>query len=284
VAAADTTVGAGEFAGKLPPRHQGAGPLDVTRAMTDNFGDTTGRSITLEALDVGALRETLDRLRLEVAELHASRRRLVLAADTDRRSIERNLHEGVQQHLVALAVNLQLAGPLVAADRAAAKALLDEMRRDVQRALDETARLAQRIYPPLLEAGGLAAAVRSAAVSAGVPTSVEVAAGTSYAPEVAWTIYLCCLEALEHAGVEARAKVTVRDEEGTLAFEVVEVGAPLPNGPAYSDAGLARLRDRVEALGGRLTIASEPGGIRVSGSLPFSDDASRSPPGKGSRP
>jgi signal transduction histidine kinase len=213
--------------------------------MTDNFG------------------ETLDRLRDDVAELRASRERLVLAADADRRRIERELHESVQQHLVALAVNLQLAGPLVDSDPAAAKALLEEMGRDVQYALDETAQLAQRIYPPLLETGGLAAGLRAAAVNAGVPASVEVAAGSSYPPEFARTVYLCWLEALEHAGAEARATITVREEDGALKFDVVEDAA-------RSGAGFERLRDRVEALGGRLTIRSEPGcGTRVSGSLPL---------------
>ncbi len=209
------------------------------------------------------LRETLEQLRLEVAELRASRRRLVLAADADRRTIERDLHEGVQQHLVGLAVNLQLAGRSADADPAATKALLDEMGRDVQQALDQTAQLAQRIYPPLLEAGGLVAALRSAAVSAGIRVSLEVAAGAAYPPEVAGAIYWCCLEALEHAG--AQATVTVREEEeGAVAFEVVGDGS-------RSDAGLDRLRDRVEALGGRLTIRSGPGrGTRVSGSLPLS--------------
>jgi signal transduction histidine kinase len=188
----------------------------------------------------------------------------VLASDADRHSFERDLHKGVQQHLVALAVNLQFAGPLADTDPSAAKALLEEMGRDVQQALDETARLAQRIHPPLLVAGGLAAALRSAAVSAGVPASVEVTANASYPPEVARTVYLCCLEALEHANAEARATITVREEEGAVAFEVVGDGAG-----SYS--GLDRLRDRVEALGGRLTIRSEPGrGTRVAGSLPLS--------------
>ena len=226
----------------------------------------------MEARHVEELRDTLDRLRLEVTELRASRKRIVLASDADRRRIERELHESVQQHLVALAVNLQLAGGLVDADPAAAKALLEQMGRDVQQALDEAAQLAQRIYPALLEGRGFAAALRSAAAGAGIPASVDVPAGATYPPEVAWTVYLCCLEALEHAGAGARAAVTVRDEEGALAFEVVEDGVARSAGAAArSDAGLDRLRDRVEALGGRLTIRSEPGrGTRVSGSLPLS--------------
>jgi signal transduction histidine kinase len=232
--------------------------------MTDNSPEsTTRRSIALEARHIEALQETLDRMRLEVAALRASRERLVLAADADRRRIERDLHEGVQQHLVALAINVQLAGGLADADPPAAKALLEEMGRDVQQALNDAAHLAERIYPPLLEAGGLAAALRSATISAGIPASVEVTPGVNYPPEVAGTVYFCCLEALEHVGDEGRAKVTVRDEDGTLAFEVVGNGA-------RTGSGLDQLSDRVEALGGRLTIRSEPGrGIRVSGSLPL---------------
>jgi signal transduction histidine kinase len=234
--------------------------------MTDNLRKLTiRRSITLEARNVDALRERLDLLDLEVAELRASRRRLALAADSDRRMIERELHECVQQRLVALAVNLQLAEQSADSDLAAAKALLAEMGRDVQQALDETAQLAQRIYPPLLDAGGLRAALRAAAVSAGIRVSLEITAGTRYPPEVAGEIYWCCLEAFEHAGAGVRATVTVRNDDGGVAFEVVEDGFP-------SDAGLDRLRDRVEALGGRLTIRSEPGrGTRLSGSLPVSE-------------
>ena len=179
--------------------------------------------------------------------------------------IERDLHEGVQQHLVALAVNLQLAGRLVDADPAAAKALLDEMARDVQQALDETAQLAQRIYPPLLEAGGLAAALRAAAASAGVRASVEVAAGASYPPEVAARGLLVLSR-----GARARRRRGTGDRDRARRGRSASPSRSSRTVPD-SAAGLERLRDRVEALGGRLTIRSEPGGgTRVSGSLPLS--------------
>jgi signal transduction histidine kinase len=209
------------------------------------------------------LHETLDRLRLEVEQLTASRERLVLAADEDRRAIERALHDGVQQQLIALAVNLQLAGQVAEDDPAAAKALVEQMRRDVREALDDTTRLAQRIYPALLDAGGLAAALRAAAVSSGIPASVEVAAGSSYPPEHTRTICLCWLEALDDVGGEARPAITVREEVAALVFELV-------TDAARSDSGFDRLRDRCEALGGRLTVRSEPGrGTCVAGSLPL---------------
>jgi signal transduction histidine kinase len=187
-----------------------------------------------------------------------ARRRLVLAADADRREIERALHEGVQQHLVALAVSLQLARRSADADPEAAKELLDQMAGEVQQALDETARLAQRICPPL-DAGGLAATLRTAAVSAGVPASVKVEAGASYPPEVAATVHRCWLEALAHADAGAPPTIAVRDQQGTLTFEV--------EGTEIPEDGLERLRDRVEALGGSLTRS----GTRLSGSLPLQE-------------
>ena len=191
--------------------------------------------------------------------MRASRKRLVLAADADRRRIERELHDGPQQQLIALAVNLQLADGFLDADPAATKDLLEQMGRDVEQALAETTRLAQRIYPPLLDAGGLATELRSAAASVGVRARIEVAAGRRYAPEVAWTVYLCWVELLERAGNEARATITVHEKEGTLAFQIGAQGD-------QPGSGLERLRDRVEALGGRLKIESE----RVSGFLPLS--------------
>ena len=167
----------------------------------------------------------------------------------------------MQQHLVALAVKLQLADLLIDSNPGSAKALLEEMARDVQEALDEAARLAQRIYPQLLEGGGLAAALRSVAVSAGIPASVDVKAGSTYAPEILQTVYLCWVEALEHARGDAHAMATVGEEKGALRFEF-----PMPGGEW---TGLEGLRDRVEALGGRLTVGSHPGrGTYVSGSLP----------------
>jgi signal transduction histidine kinase len=214
------------------------------------------------------LQESLDQLHVEVGELRASRKRLVLSADADRRRIERELHDGPQQHLVALAVNLQRVRRLVDVDPAAARTLLEEMARDVQEALDEMQELSDRIYPPLLEAGGLGVALRSMAATLGVPTQVKVAAITSCPPEIAGTVYFCCIEALEHLGGGARSTtITVHEDERALVFEIVDDGSAV----VIADADLASIQERVEALGGRLTIESESGhGIRVSGSVPMS--------------
>ena len=204
----------------------------------------------------------LDALRLEVEELRASRRRLAMTADAERRSIERELHEGVQQHLVALAVELQLASTLMETDPIAAKARLEEMRRDLEHALDEASRLAQRIYPPPLDAHGFAAALRAALPDVRIAARVDLQGGATYAPEIVGTVYTCIRDMLEAVGAGARATVTVREEEGMLEFECVADSA-------VADS-LDRLRDRIHALGGRLTSSSEPGGaIRVAGSLPL---------------
>ena len=209
------------------------------------------------------VRRELEQSRREIEELRTSRERLVLAADDERRGLERELHEGVQQHLVALAVSVQLAESLLESDPVAAKTLLKEMRRDVQQALTDAAHLAERIYAPLLEQGGFAAALRSAAVSAGVPASVEVSVDSGYPPEIAHTVYSCWLEALRQPRRETRPAIAVGEEAGTLTFKIVWE-------PERPDAWLDRLRDRVEALGGRLSIESQPGhDVHVSGSLPL---------------
>ena len=230
--------------------------------MADKFVSHSEEAINLQAKQLDVRRE-LERMRVEVEELRAALKRLVVAADADRRMVERELHDGVQQHLVALAVNLQLAGQALASDPAATETLLADMSRDVQQALDETSLLAQRIYPATLEAGGLGTLLRSAAVSAGVPASVDVAAPSSHPPEVVMTLYLCWLDMLARGPGETSAKINVRESEDMLAFDVV--------GIACSDADLDHLRDRVEALGGRLAVTAGAGdGTHVSGSLPLS--------------
>ena len=129
--------------------------------------------------------------------------------------------------------------------------------------LEETGKLAHRIYPPLLEAGGLTAALRAAAVNTGVQARIRVDASALAKIDSAGALYFCCLEALEHAGRGARATIDVRVEDGILVFEVTDDGA-------LRNVGYDGMRDRVEALGGTLSALSEPdGGNRLYGSLPL---------------
>jgi signal transduction histidine kinase len=177
--------------------------------------------------------------------------------------LERALHDDVQQPLVGLAAGLELAAGSVDTDPAAAKARLADLGRDVQQASEDARRLAHRISPPLLEAGGLLPALRTAAMSANVQTRIDVEAGIRYPPEIAGVVYLCCLRMLEHAGAGTPVTVTVRSHERTLGFEVVA--------DCDLEAERVPLRDRVEALGGRLTFSSEPEHLtRLIGSVPLS--------------
>jgi signal transduction histidine kinase len=142
------------------------------------------------------------------------------------------------------------------------------MGRGVAQALDETAKLAQRIYPPLLDSGGLRAALRAAAATTGVRARIEVSAVEGASPEIAGAVYFCCLEVLERMGAGARAAIDVRIADDALVFEVVQDQPG--SDESRADEALDRHGDRIEALGGRLSIESEPGsGLRVSGSLPL---------------
>src|SRR5262245_24016153 len=152
--------------------------------------------------------ERLERLRLELDDLRAARERGALADDAHRRSLERELHDGAQQQLVALAVNVQLARALVEHDPAAATGLLDDMARDAQQALESTTRLALRIHPPLLDAGGLGVALRAAAVANGMRAEINVAVGRLPSP-VAGAVYFCWLDVLESARGAQPATVAV---------------------------------------------------------------------------
>lgn len=213
-------------------------------------------------MDRADARRALDELCLEVEGLRASRARLAQAAEAERRGIERSLHDGVQQLLVTIAANIELAAASVDADPAATKSLLAELRGDLQLALDETRELAARIYPPLLEAGGLGVALRAAAASADRPIRIEVELGKDRPPAIVGAVYFCCLDVIERADARAPVTVTVRTEAGALTFEIaadVDVGEALAS------------RDRVEALGGQLDIRDGPGRqTRMTGSLPLS--------------
>lgn len=210
------------------------------------------------------VREVVDRLQGEVAELRNSRKRVAEAAHADRRAIERALHDGVQQSLVALAVDLQRLAGLVDGDPGAAKVLLDEMATNVREALDEATQLAQRIYPPLPGGRGLASALRSAAESAGVTVVVDVPVRADYPPEITTAVYWSFVEALSSASRGSQATIRVLDADGALTFEVAIAGR-------HPEGRLDRLRDRIEALDGRFSVDDgDDGRSRIHGWLPSS--------------
>jgi len=207
------------------------------------------------------VRRDLDALRLEIDELRASRRRLVLAADAERRGFERTLHDGLQQQLVGLAANLELAARSLDADPSSVSRLLAEMRTDLQEALELTRALALRIAPPLLDQGGLLVALRAAAAGANVPSRIDVA-GPAFPPELAAAVYFCFVEVLGRAERDTEVEIAVWEEVGVLAFELIS--------GEHVETEERAIRDRIEALGGSVHVRSEPGSRTVwSGQLPL---------------
>lgn len=221
-----------------------------------------------------ALQATLDEVRRQADEIQASRARIVAASDAARRQIERNLHDGAQQHLVALAVNVRLARKLGETDPEAAGKILDQLGDGLQEAVQELRALAHGIYPPLLVDRGVVEALRSAAGRAALPTDVEADGIGRYPAEVEAAVYFCCMEALQnagkHAGPGATAVVRIREEEGAVLFEVADTGAGFDaKGVAGKGAGFVNMGDRVGAIGGTLEVHSAPGqGTTISGRLP----------------
>ena len=207
-------------------------------------------------------------------ELRASRARIVTAADTARREVERDLHDGAQQRLVLTGLKLGLAQRQLDADQSTAKATLEEVRIELDRALAELRDLAHGIYPAALENEGLAGALREAAQLAAIPTTVDSDGLSRYGPELEAAVYFCCLEALQnagkHAGEDARASVRLTERASTLKFEVADDGAGFDLNAALTNSGLQNMADRIGALGGELQIESAPGaGTTIAGTIPL---------------
>jgi signal transduction histidine kinase len=224
-----------------------------------------------------ALQESLDEVRRQADELRASRARIVEAGDAQRRRIERDLHDGAQQHLVALAVSVNLVRQIAETDPDTAQSMLAQIGTDLQDAVQELRNLAHGIYPPLLMDRGLAEALSAAAGRAALPTGVDADGIGRYPQAVEAAVYFCCLEALQnaakHAGEGAQAMVTVRDDEGALLFEVHDDGAgfDLATG-AHHGHGFVNMSDRVGAIGGTLVVESAPGaGTTIRGRLPLGE-------------
>lgn len=208
-----------------------------------------------------AFNDMTHRLAAAEEEMRASRARIVVAADTERRRMERDLHDGAQQHFVLLQLKLGLLERQVDDGDPELSAKLDELKADLRAGLQELRDLAHGIYPSVLENDGLAAALSETAQRAAIPTEVRPSGVTRYDRDVESAVYFCCREALQnaskHAGDGATAKITLAENEGVLRFEVADSGAGFDVG--RTDAhGLQNMRDRIGALGGELHIDSAP--------------------------
>jgi signal transduction histidine kinase len=219
-------------------------------------------------------------LRERNAELAASRARLATAATQERRRIERDLHDGAQQRLIAVKLRLGLAAR--AAQRAAlgdadaagkATEAIETALHDADRAIDELRDLVHGIYPSALDAEGLAAALLAQARLAPLPVRLrnDLAPGRRYPRDIEAAAYFCCLEALQNAvkhAAASRVEIRLWSEPDRLAFTITDDGTGITAGTGDGH-GLVNLADRAAALGGRITVTSRPGdGTAVSGWLP----------------
>jgi signal transduction histidine kinase len=258
-------------------RHQGdlLGALSITKRAGESLTPVEENLVTHLAEQAGlVLRNvglTTD-LQARLEELRASRQRLVTAQDEERRKLERNLHDGAQQHLVALKVKLGLAEMLMTRDPEKAKATLTQLKGDADEALETLRDLARGIYPPLLAEKGLAVALESQARKATVPVTVDAAGITRYSQDLEAAVYFCCLEALQniqkYAGA-SRAAIRLRDLDGLLGFEVIDDGAGFDKATTTMGSGLTNMVDRLDALDGSVEVISSPGaGTTLRGRLP----------------
>ncbi len=265
--------------GELPPfddaslavavRHQGEllGALVVTKPPTDPI---TPAEQTLVA-DLAAQAGLILRNAALIEDLRRSRQRIVAAQDEERRRLERNLHDGAQQQLVALAVKLRLVESLIPKDPEGAVRMTREVGSDARDALDTLRDLARGIYPPLLADRGLAAALEAQARKAALPVAVDADRVGRYAQEVEAAVYFSCLEALQNVAKYAEASwATVRlSSNDGLVFEIRDDGRGFDPSTTSLGTGLQGIVDRVAAIGGTIDVRSSPSrGTTITGRIP----------------
>ena len=228
--------------------------------------------ITIASLTTLCLAAVVSERRRTKAALMESRARVVAAADAERRRIERDLHDGAQQQLVALRVKLGVAEELLDGDPALARAKVGEMGVLIDDALTRIRSLAAGVYPSVLVASGLGDALRELTRQSSVPATLEADGSARCPPEMEEAVYFCCSEALQNANKHAQGAthITIRLEQSErgLRFEVRDDGGGFSPQEVRRTGGLANMRVRIEAVNGKLTIASSPGdGTIVRGSI-----------------
>ncbi|MGH2554156.1 MAG: ATP-binding protein [Actinomycetota bacterium] len=253
----------------VPVQHHGEllGALAVAMPPSEPLTPSQEKLVRDLAAQAGLV---LRNVRL-IEELRASRQRLVAAQDEERRRLERNLHDGAQQELVALAVKLRLAEGLVQ-DPQRELELLASLQADAQAALENLRELARGIYPPLLADKGLAEALQAQGRRAPIAVEVSTDGVGRYPQEAEAALYFCCLEALQNVAKYAQAlKATIAlvERDGWLTFTVADDGVGFEPERAPTGTGLQGMSDRLEALGGSLEVRSSPNqGTTVTGRIP----------------
>lgn len=240
------------------------------------LGPTLEQDSGFQTLVAAAAAMVAERRRIE-EELQRSRRRAIAAGDLERRRIERDLHDGAQQWLVALRVKLGSAQDLCEREHSEAAGILAELDAELETAIDELREVATAIHPHLLADLGLAGALRSAARRSASPVTVSAGGIGRYDPEVEAAVYCCCLEALHnactHAGPGVPVSIRLWQESGLLCFEVSDRGCGFDPGGVSQGMGLRNMADRIAAVGGAISIDSAPGGTTVRGAVPSAERA-----------
>ena len=266
----------GEVLGVLVVQERDHGPLTtVEERLFEGLARQAG-----PVLRGARLRAQLELRRAELSaradELRGSRERLVDLQDAERRLLERDIHDGAQQHLVALAVNLRLAQTLAQRSPDRADAILAGQEHAAADAVDTLVHLSRGIYPRLLADRGLAPALRQAVINSPVRVEVIPHGVGRLSPTVEAAAYFCCLEAVQNAAKHSGAaliRVELKDEAGSLECVVADDGAGFDARTRTAGTGLKNMRDRAEAVAGTLTIQSTPGdGTRVVALLPTAGD------------
>jgi signal transduction histidine kinase len=239
--------------------------LGVASALFLGVIGTRARSEAHDARLEAELRDTIQ-------ELRRSRARVAHAADTERRRIERDLHDGCQQRLIALRIKLALAEEIMGGENRPAGDLIQEIAADAETALEDLHALVHGIYPALLTDRGLPDALKAMARAAPLPARVLAQGLGRYAANVEAAVYFTCAEALQnaakHGGPGTSARLVLQHETEGLAFEVRDDGRGFD--PALrSGKGLANMQDRLAAVGGRVKVMSAPEcGVAVQGWVP----------------
>jgi signal transduction histidine kinase len=201
-------------------------------------------------------------LRARTRELEDSRGRVIEAQDTERSRLERDIHDGAQQHLVALAVNLRLAQVLAGRSPQRAAQVLAAQADAARLAIDTLSSLSRGIYPDMLAEDGLVAALRSGVAGSAVPVTVVDEGGRRPPPVLEAALYFCCMEAVQNAAKHSGAAqviVVLRQDDGRWRLDISDDGAGFDAPRAVAagtGAGLMNMRDRLDAVGGSVTITS----------------------------
>jgi signal transduction histidine kinase len=241
-------------------RHQGEllGALTVTAAPDDPMNPTKEKLARDMAAQAGLV---LRNVRL-IEDLRESRRRIVSAQDERARKLERDIHDGAQQQLVALSVQLRLAEGMVDRDPEKARGLLADLQTRTAETLEDLRDLARGIYPPLLADKGLPAALEAQARKSPLPVAVHPDGVGRYGPDVESAVYFCCLEALNNAAKYAEAsavEIRLAQTNGELRFEITDDGRGFDTASQAGGTGLHGMADRLDAIGGTFEVRSAPG-------------------------